>query len=388
VSKADAAPLPRYRFGFILTTAGGNMTRYLNLRKYAERDPEVECVWAPCSHYLEPDPYRRYPDPIRSRLIMRQQVRPVFGTLSSLDAVMFHAFEAYVACAVRNLFAGTPLLVWSQDNPPASLTGEVPQYPGMRRARLRQYLRYKLDLWCLSRTALSVPWSEWAGKILVDDCKMSSESVKAINVGLDLELWRYHPKPACPPGRRIQILFVGASFIRKGGDLLLDVFTRHFSEVADLHIVTLDFEGTPPPDVYIHSNFKPNDEGLLQLYAASDLFVMPTRADQSPFVLLEAMAIGLPLITTRVGGIGNVVADGETGFLIDVDDAEALAHRLRLLIADGELRQRMAAQSAAFVDREYSSARNVPRILEAMKRAVDRNGESSRRSKRAFREGT
>ncbi len=46
MSKNSPADTPTaYRVGFILTTTAGNMTRYINLRKYAERDPEVECVW-------------------------------------------------------------------------------------------------------------------------------------------------------------------------------------------------------------------------------------------------------------------------------------------------------------------------------------------------------
>ena len=74
-----------YRFGFVLTTAAGNMTRYLNLRKYAERDPDVECVWAPISHYMEPNPFRGLPNGLKTRLIVMLQSRPVLRQMSRLD---------------------------------------------------------------------------------------------------------------------------------------------------------------------------------------------------------------------------------------------------------------------------------------------------------------
>ena len=48
---SSAAP-GRYRFGFVLNTTIGNMTRYLNLRKYAERDSSLDLTWAPVSHYM------------------------------------------------------------------------------------------------------------------------------------------------------------------------------------------------------------------------------------------------------------------------------------------------------------------------------------------------
>src|SRR5262245_1196886 len=118
-SEPPAANRP-YRFGFVLTTAAGNMTRYLNLRKYAERDPEVACVWADISHYLEPDPFRRLPNALRTRCIVERQARPVMRRLREMDAVMFHAFEPYLAAVFRNFVAKKPLLVWSQDNPPLS----------------------------------------------------------------------------------------------------------------------------------------------------------------------------------------------------------------------------------------------------------------------------
>ena len=160
-----------YRFGFVLTTAAGNMTRYLNLRKYAERDMEVECVWAPVKHYLEPDPFRRLPGPLRTRAVVMHEAKTVMSQFKRLDAIMFHAFEPYVVSVFKGGGRDKPLLVWSQDNPPMSDPCQHPQYGGIHaRSIQRQRMRFLFDRWCARRSSLFVPFSSWAGDVLKADC--------------------------------------------------------------------------------------------------------------------------------------------------------------------------------------------------------------------------
>ncbi len=362
-----------YRFGFVLTTAAGNMTRYQNLRKYADRDPEVECLWAPVKHYLEPDPFRRLPGPLRSRAIVVREAAPVMQEVGSLDAVMFHAFEPYVQSVLRYGKTQKPLVVWSQDNPPLSGQVSEPKYGGVHaRSERRRRLRYQFDRWCVSRTGLFVPFSKWAGDILISDCGVPAEKVKPIHVGLDLELWPYVPQNVPLNGApRPQILFVGGDFERKGGDLLLKVYMERFASSADLHLVTKQPPPGLPPNVQVYTDLGPNNPCLRALYAQADLFVLPTRADVSSWVALEAMATGRPVIATRMGGIPDIVREGETGFLIDPDDSAALAATMQTLLSDFSLRRRMGVEGRAVVESDFSAAVSVPRILNAMKQAVD-----------------
>ena len=88
----------------MLNTTIGNMTRYLNLRKYAEQDPEIEFMWAPVAHYTPPDMPSRLrflPDPLFMRARVLQQALPLLNELASLDAVMIHLFEADILCSLR-----------------------------------------------------------------------------------------------------------------------------------------------------------------------------------------------------------------------------------------------------------------------------------------------
>jgi glycosyltransferase involved in cell wall biosynthesis len=93
--------------------------------------------------------------------------------------------------------------------------------------------------------------------------------------------------------------------------------------------------------------------------ADADIFVLPSRGDNAPMAILEAMAAGLPVVTTRVGGIPELVADEETGLLVAPDDAAELAHAIERLAVDPELRARQGARAVARVAAEFSVERAV-----------------------------
>jgi glycosyltransferase involved in cell wall biosynthesis len=91
-----------------------------------------------------------------------------------------------------------------------------------------------------------------------------------------------------------------------------------------------------------------------QLLASADVFVLSSRSEGLPMSILEAMAAGLPVVASAVGGIPELVADGETGLLVPPGDADALAAALQRLVGDPELRRRMGAASAERAEREFS----------------------------------
>jgi glycosyltransferase involved in cell wall biosynthesis len=80
------------------------------------------------------------------------------------------------------------------------------------------------------------------------------------------------------------------------------------------------------------------------------IFALPSRCEGTPSVILEAMAAGLPIVASDVGGIPVLVRDGENGFLVPVAALEA---RLRELLADGNLRRRMGARSYEMARTEF-----------------------------------
>jgi len=82
-------------------------------------------------------------------------------------------------------------------------------------------------------------------------------------------------------------------------------------------------------------------EDTASILASSQVFVLSSRREGFPLSILEAMRAGLPVIASDVGGVGEAVEDGKTGFTVPVADVDALSERLGRLIDDPALRQRM-----------------------------------------------
>src|SRR5581483_5428280 len=82
-------------------------------------------------------------------------------------------------------------------------------------------------------------------------------------------------------------------------------------------------------------------QDLLAYYRAADLFVLPSLQEGFPRVIYEAMTQGLPVIATAVGGIPEVVVEGESGLLVPPGSESALAQAIDRLLSDGELRRRV-----------------------------------------------
>ena len=85
---------------------------------------------------------------------------------------------------------------------------------------------------------------------------------------------------------------------------------------------------------------------IAQYFQAADLYVHASRAETFPHSILEALACGLPVVATSVGGIPEQVDDGKTGFLVPAGDAVAMAEKTVSLFMDGGLRQRCAVEAA------------------------------------------
>ncbi|NLG65402.1 MAG: glycosyltransferase family 4 protein, partial [Actinobacteria bacterium] len=86
---------------------------------------------------------------------------------------------------------------------------------------------------------------------------------------------------------------------------------------------------------------------VAEYLSAADVFVLPSYREGMPRSILEAMALGLPVVATNIRGCREEVVDGDTGFLVPVRDSAALADRIGRLIDDPGLRRRMGAAGQA-----------------------------------------
>lgn len=122
----------------------------------------------------------------------------------------------------------------------------------------------------------------------------------------------------------------------------------------------------------------PQEQVQAALRAAS-IFVMPSvvtpegNRDGIPVALMEAMAAGTPVVSTRVSGIPELIADGDDGVLVDQRDAPALADALARLLGDAALRDRLAIAGRRKVESEFDAAVEAAKLLEWL-RAAARSG--------------
>jgi glycosyltransferase involved in cell wall biosynthesis len=99
---------------------------------------------------------------------------------------------------------------------------------------------------------------------------------------------------------------------------------------------------------------------VLELFRAADASILSSSWENFPHTVVEALAAGTPVIATAVGGVGEIVRDGENGLLVPAGDVDALAGAVRRFFSDDELRDRLraaAADSVRALDRELVFAR-------------------------------
>lgn len=102
--------------------------------------------------------------------------------------------------------------------------------------------------------------------------------------------------------------------------------------------------------------FTGNRSDTPALYAAMDVFVLPSLQEAFPMVILEAMACGVPVVATRVGDVAELVEPGRTGLLVDTKDAAALQTAIHELLTHRERAESMATAARARTEKNFSSA--------------------------------
>jgi glycosyltransferase involved in cell wall biosynthesis len=108
---------------------------------------------------------------------------------------------------------------------------------------------------------------------------------------------------------------------------------------------------------------------VLELFRAADAVVLSSSWENFPHAVVEALAVGTPVLATMTGGVAEVVRDGENGLLVPAGDADALGQALRRYFADGALRERLRAAAAPSVA-DYAPERILGRLEETLLRVT------------------
>ena len=219
----------------------------------------------------------------------------------------------------------------------------------------------------LRAAALTVTCTDCNRRQLITACGGDPAKVSVVYHGLDLD--QFHPRPRAANTEPI-ILSVGRLVEQKGLDRLLRACAaltaeglRFQCDIVGDGPLRSQLEGLAAElqfDGHVRFLGKMFHDELIEHYAEADVFALlcvPAGDDDRdgiPNTMIEAMAMELPVVSTRFSGIPELVIDGETGLLVDTDDQDGAVTALRALLRDPARRQRMGAAGRRRVRDEFT----------------------------------
>jgi len=192
---------------------------------------------------------------------------------------------------------------------------------------------------------------------------MPSNRVVVIPNGL--ELTQFQARTSHVPSRRV--IMVANLRPEKGHDTLIDAAAIVLNRFPDARFDIVG-DGTERDRLiaYAHAkgvaaavSFLGHCEDVPARLSAADVFVLPSESEAFPNAVLEAMAAGLPVVASAVGGILEVVRNGETGLLVPPRRPDALADAIGRLLSDATLQERLGSTGRGLVESRYSFSKMV-----------------------------
>lgn len=306
--------------------------------------------------------YNRHREPTLVRGYSRQIDR--LAAAANVDVILSSVSRG--SQPVAYVKTKLPVVIWTD----SALASAIDFYPDLRRSVMdRRNLEngLKNEKAALERCDLLVYSSEWARADAIARYKLDPNKIKVVPLGANFEcnrtaadiekLLTARPTDVC------RLLFIGADWHRKGGDIAL-------AAAEELHRMGLKVEltlvggqppvsGPLPPFVRALGFIRKSDpQGAQQMYdliARAHFFMLPSRADCSPHVLNEACSFGVPCLTSTVGGIPAIIRDGANGMTFAPSASPAdYAVFMRDIFVDESSYARLARQSFA----EYETRLN------------------------------
>ena len=207
--------------------------------------------------------------------------------------------------------------------------------------------------------------SEWAAQSVTEEFSISTSKVRVTPYALQPPSTNVG-KLKQPRNKLLNLMFVGNDYTRKGALELIKIHQSRFLKRCKLHIfskeIPHDFFGE---NIVLHRNVE-HTELMDNWYPKMDVFVLPTHFDQTPFVVIEALSQGLPIIVTDVGGLPGLVNYGEAGIVVPRSDENSLLGALESLLSGVELRQSLSIKATQRFNQHYNANVVVPRFIDRL----------------------
>jgi glycosyltransferase involved in cell wall biosynthesis len=234
---------------------------------------------------------------------------------------------------------------------------------------LKMHAYNQLDRWSLPRAARVItvcgPFAQQLARagVASDRLRVRHNSITAPAPVSEGEKLALRERLGVAEGERL-VLAVGR-FSREKGHVDLVRALAAMRRLAPALAVKLVLVGEGPERARVaaeahasglaeHVIFAGHTNEVRHFYAVAEVLALPSHSEGSPNVLLEAMAAGLPVVATRVGGVPEIATDGETALLVPPRDTAALASALARLLADPALASRLGTSAQSLVITRFS----------------------------------
>ena len=249
-------------------------------------------------------------------------------------------------------------------------------YPASTRDATDLNWQQKQAIFRQSRLYVATPSAWLMDKVRQSMLLPAIQDARVIPNGIDLTVFAPAPRQEIRKKLNIpqeaRVLHIAANGIRK------NTWKDYQTMQAAIEKVALSWQGVPLLFLALGENaprerigeteirFIPHQrdrKAVAEYYQAADIYIHAARADTFPTTILEALACGLPVVATAVGGIPEQVEDGVTGFLVPSKDSQAMAERILLLLGNDVMRGQFSVQAAEAARRKYDLNRQVDDYL-------------------------
>lgn len=339
---------------------GGAEVALINLLTYVDRERFEPVVMSPRGELQR---------------VVRDELRLRCVTIPTLPGLNRYTLPRVLACFPLLLYKiaqERPDLIYANTNFAALYSGVIGKclnIPSLAHIRDIEPLGRMARILIGQNTSL-IAISQAVERYLVEET-MPPERISCVYDGVDLR--QYQPQAHREVKDGVLIGIIGQIGERKGHLVLLEALRELVREHAPVKLLIVGKEPAHSVEGYTERlqafvrqhQLEPYVEFLgfrrdvPELLAQLDILVLPSLQEPFGKIVIEAMAMETPVIASRVGGVPEIVADGETGLLVPPQDPAALKHALTRLIADAALRERMGKAGRQRVEACFSLERNV-----------------------------
>lgn len=362
---------------FVNENIGGHATVHLNLERALQAHQEIDAEFL---HVPPPRGVRRLVgvrvpglarldldlQPLRAQLALSASVRRRLGPLARRFDVI-HVYTQNAALLSAHRLTTMPTVVSLDSTNALNAYRLAHREPTRWTARVLP-LTQRFERPVYAAATLVVANSAWVAESLRSTYSVPAEKIRELPFGVPVP---DRLAPAPPPDGLPQITFVGRQLERKGGWNLIDLHQRFLVSRCVLNVVTRD--PVPElPNVRVYGDVSPGDARLTTVLRASRAFVFPSAIDQAPNAVLEAMAVGVPVVALRVGAVPEMVDDGRTGFLVEPGDNEGLVRSIVGLLDDPVAAAEMGVRGHERALARYEIGATTDKLVRVLREALER----------------